>query len=245
MQTENYFCSLQKILDNVLHGQLNSIRQAADIFAEAIKQKHRIYAFGTNHAGLIALEMFYRTGGLVTVNPIRAPGLMLEAVPVTLTTDLERMPDYGRSLINRCGLRKNDVLFIHSVSGRNAVSIDAALHARELGAYVIALTNMKTTQKVASRHASGKNLYEVSDLVIDNCGSFGDAELSIQGLAEKFAPTSTVIGAAIVNAVVAETIDSLLKQDIVPPVFISSNVAGGDEHNQRVLDIYQDSITYL
>jgi hypothetical protein len=82
---------------------------------------------------------------------------------------------YGRILVNEAGILEGDVFIVHSVSGRNSVPVDAALRARELGAYVICLTNVKYSKSVPSRHASHKRLFEVCDLVIDNCGDVGDA----------------------------------------------------------------------
>ena len=49
------------------------------------------------------------------------------------------------------------------------------------------------------------------------------------------APTSTVVGAAIANALVAEVAERLARRGIVPEVFTSSNVAGGDAVNERLL----------
>ncbi len=49
---------------------------------ETTLSKHMICAVGCVHAGLPAKELFYRSGGLVTVNPIFAPGLELDVVPV-------------------------------------------------------------------------------------------------------------------------------------------------------------------
>ena len=69
------------------------------------------------------------------------------------------------------------------------------------------------------------------DVAIDNGGVVGDAAIAIEGLPGPVGPTSTVAGAAIVNAIVAETVERLVARGIVPEVFISSNVAGGDAAN--------------
>ena len=71
---------------------------------------------------------------------------------------------------------------------------------------------MRPSQIVAFRPASGKKHYEVSDLVIDNCCSYGDTELSCQALEGKFTSTPKVIGADVVSTVVAETIEYRLER---------------------------------
>ncbi len=245
MLITSYIEEIQRILSKVSETQTHTIQKASDIICGAIRSKKKIYIFGCNHASILAQELFYRTGGLVSVNPILAPGLHLDAVPITLTTDMERLCDYGNRIIDNYRLIRGDVLIIHSVSGRNSVPIDAALQARKLGVYVIGLTNLATSSSVPSRHLSGKRLFEVCDLVIDNCGCYGDAALEIGGFPQKFAPSSTAIGAVILNAMIAEVIGLLMQNGTTPPVFISSNIDGGDGHNEKIMNEYRSSITYI
>jgi uncharacterized phosphosugar-binding protein len=63
----------------------------------------------------------------------------------------------------------------------------------------------------------------------------GDAAVTVDGVATAVAPTSTVVGAAIVNALVAEVTERLVSRGIVPEVFTSANVTGGDAANARYL----------
>jgi uncharacterized phosphosugar-binding protein len=91
---------------------------------------------------------------------------------------------------------------------------------------------------VSSRHKSGKKLYEIADVTIDNCGEKGDAVFEIEGLNTPTGPTSDTTGTAIGQAIVATALDILVKMGITPPVFVSSNVDGGDEHNDRLFDKY-------
>jgi uncharacterized phosphosugar-binding protein len=56
----------------------------------------------------------------------------------------------------------------------------------------------------------------------------------VDGLTTPVAPTSTVVGAVIVNALVAEVVERLVRRGIVPEVFTSSNLAGGDAMNERL-----------
>jgi uncharacterized phosphosugar-binding protein len=242
---KEYFNTVQKILDDIYRTQEKNIKLAAQMIVDASIANKNIYAFGSNHAGLLAQELFYRTGGLAIINPILVPGLKLDAQPITLTTSMERLVNYGKAIVESAGLKEEDVLIVHSVSGRNNVSIEVAMCARQIGAKVIVLTNMEYSSKVTSRHSSGKRLYDVADLVLDNCGCFGDAAIEVQGLPEKVGPTSTVAGAAILNAVVVEVVQLFSELGVTPPVFISSNVEGGDEHNKKILQEYKENIKYM
>lgn len=240
-----YFSRIREILDEILETQSDKIRKASEIVANAVERHGNIYAFGCNHANIIAQELVYRTGGLAVINPMPAPGLMLDARPMTMTTGLERLEGYGQILVDETGFKPGDVLVIHSVSGRNGVPVEVADRARKAGASVICITNVKYSESVSSRHSSGKRLLDVSDLVIDNCGDVGDAAIHIEGMPEKVASSSTVAGAAILNAMVAEAVSLLVSRGIAPPVFISSNVEGGDSHNERILREYKENIKYM
>ena len=242
---KQYFTRMHEILNKVEATQCVSIEAAADALVEAIRNQNCIYAFGCNHANMLAKELVYRTGGLAVINLIEAPGLDLDVKPVTLTTAMERLADYGRVLVDAAGIKKDDVLIIHSVSGRNAVTIDAAISAREIGAKVICLTSADYSRSVDSRHKSGKRLFEVSDIILDNCGDIGDAVVDVPALKQKVSASSTAIGAVILNAMVVDVIEKLVEAGEVPPVFISANMEGGDAHNKAIMDKYKEQIKYM
>ena len=245
MYSEKYLANMISVLEKIAQTQTGNIIAAAEKLVDAVISGHKVFAVGCGHAGLLAQELFYRSGGLVVINPIFAPGLDLNVTPITLTTEIERIEGYGRTVIAQKGISKGDFLLIHSVSGRNAVSVDMALEAKERGAYTVCLTNLEYSKSVTSRHSSGKRLFEVCDLCLDNCGQIGDASVEIEGFSEKTAPTSTAAGAAILNSLVAEAVGMFVQRGITPPVFMSANLDGGDAHNKKVLEQYGDRITYM
>jgi len=240
-----YLDIIQQTLQLARTSQAEALDLSAQLLADASIQKRNLFIFGCNHAGLLAKEMYYRTGGMVNINPITAPGLNLDIVPVTMTSQMERLSDYGTIIIDSSPLSKGDVIIIHSVSGRNTVTIDAALRAKEIGAKVIALTNLETSRTVASRHRCGKNLYEIADIVIDNCGCKGDASIQLEGITPKVGPTSTVIGAALLNAIAVEAVSRILAAGHEAPVFLSANLDEGDEYNDNIIQDYKQNIFYM
>lgn len=245
MYVAKYFNEVQKVMDEVLNTQSEKMEQAAAKLVETCANGGRIFFFGCTHAGILAQEAFYRTGGLVVVNPILPPGLTCDVVPITLTSQMERMDGYGAKLSDATGIKAGDLLFIHSVSGRNAVPVDMAIRAREVGAYVIAITSIAYSMESSPRAKCGLRLFEAADMVIDNCGIKGDALVQVDEFPQKVAPSSTVVGAAIVNAIVAESVHLFLEKGMEPPVFMSANVDGGDAYNAKMLDTYKDKITYM
>ena len=242
---DKYYLRINEIMSEVFEKERENLENAARLIADANRDKRSIFAFGCNHAGLITLELFYRTGGMVTVNPVRSPGMMLELSPPTMTSEMERMPGYGTILFNNLPAKQGDVIIIHSVSGRNAVTIDMAQAARERGLFVIVVTNMNTATTVTSRHPSGKMLHDFASVLIDNHGDRGDAAVTLDGFAQKVSSSSTVVGAAILNAVIARACELLLEQGIDPPVFMSGNMDGGDAYNKAVIAKHKDNIFYM
>ena len=202
---------------------MDCIVQAGKVIADAIAQGGTLHIFGTGHSHMLAEELYIRAGGLACVNAILEPSLMLHEDPAR-ATELERQEGLAAEILVKHEMRAGDVLIVVSNSGRNPVPIEMALLAKERGLVVIALTSLAHSQAVASRHSSGRRLFEVADVILDNGGEVGDAVLEVEGLPTKACPTSTVIGAAILNAVVATTIEELLGMGIVPHVLVSSNV---------------------
>ena len=155
----------------------------------------------------------------------------------------QRKEDWVDVLLERYPIKAGDVLISISNSGRNAVPLEMAMAARERGTKVICITNLAQSSQAVSRHSSGLRLFELSDIVIDNCGAVGDAAMTIGP--NTCGPTSTVIGAAILQAIVCGVVEELQRRGIAPEVFCSSNVDGGDEINHRWIEQYRREIPIL
>lgn len=240
-----YMDRVEEILKVVKKEEVESMNQVIDLLTAANFNKQSIYIFGASHAGILMEEMYYRAGGMMTINPIFGKEVMLDRSPITFTSQMERLEGYGVALSKTVDFKKDDVLILHSVSGRNPIIIDMALEARKKGVKIVALTNVSYSKSVSSRHSSGKCLHEVADIVIDNHGDVGDATCKIQGIEQKVGPTSTVIGAMILNSIIVETCQKLVDQGMTyPPIFYSANLDGGDELNQELYGQYKESIHY-
>ncbi len=213
---------------------------------EAVRGDRRIFVFGAGHSSLVASELFYRTGGLVLINPVSVPGLGVDARPIDAATAAERIEGYATPWFESADPRPGEVLIVISVSGRNPAGIDMAVRGGDLGLRVAAVTSLPYSSCVPSRHSSGRRLYEVVPLVIDIGGERGDALVEIPGGFGRVGPSSTVVGTALLNAVVCEAVNRLAEEDGgSPPVFVSANLPGGDEHNRRLLCRYRHLLTYV
>ena len=240
-----YCNKITEILNEIIETQAEKIDRAIDMLFEAFHSGHSIYVFGASHAGIFTEEMYGRAGGLMIVNPIFNPTLMLNTRPITVTSEMEQLEGFGRVILNGARLKKDDVLILCSVSGRNSVAIDMAIDAGKLGAKIICVTSLDYGRNVKSRHSSGKLLSELADIVIDNCGEYGDACIPVGEIGVKAGATSTVSGAAIANMLTVGFAQKCEESGIEPPVFESSNTDSGSENNTRRVMQYIKQIHYL
>jgi len=245
MSAKAYFDAVEQGLQQMRETQLDAIERGAEIFCEAIVGGKPLFAFGASHSFILPMEMIYRTGGLMLVNPIYPLGMDLAVRPLPMTSQIERVEGLGRVLLEGTPAQDGDVLLIASASGRNPIVLDMALAAREKGVTVIGVLALAYCKSSTSRHSSGKLLHELCDLVIDECAPVGDAAVEIPGLSQKTGPLSTVLGCTVVNALVSEVLARLMERGVTPPVFLSANLPGGDEHNAKLLAENAGRILYL
>lgn len=118
-----YFGIVRDLLATVAEKEHDHMEQCVDALFDCVRGKHSIWVFGASHAGILTEELFYRAGGCMLVNPIFAPELMLDTSPISHTSSMERLMDYGARIAkDRAEFKAGDVLIVHSVSGRNPVA---------------------------------------------------------------------------------------------------------------------------
>lgn len=239
-----YIENIEEIINKIKTEGSASAEKAALALSEALIDNKKILLFGTGHSHMLSEELFYRAGGLVRIQPVLEPELMLH-ISASGSTVAERREGLAESLFDKYAINKDDLIFIISNSGRNGVIVDMALLCKERGVKVIALTNLKHTFSGESRHKSGKRLCEIADIVLDNFGVVGDASVEVSGVSGKICPTSTVSGALILNGIVARAVELCSQKGFCPEHFASSNIDGGDEINDKLIEKYKEEIKHL
>lgn len=242
---QSWFAAVFDMLAEVVETQTEAIETAGQMGAEAILNGGLIHAFGTGHSHMIAEELFDRAGGLVLLNPILEPSLMLHE-GIQRSSSLERLPGYAAPLLEIEPLSPGDLLIVVSNSGRNAAPVEAALYARGRGLKVAAITSIAHSRSQPPTHASGKRLFEVADVVLDNGGIPGDAALEVPGAPTRVCATSTVVGAFLAQAVMAAVVQRLAEAGVTPlPVLRSGNLDDAREHNLKVKAAYGDRLAKI
>ncbi|MEU6366318.1 SIS domain-containing protein [Streptomyces sp. NPDC046931] len=242
---ERFFDAAIGLLRRVREEEAEPVAAAGALIADTVASGGRLFAFGAGHSSLAAQDLVYRAGGLALMNLLAVPGVVgVDVMPATLGSALERVDGLASAVLDSSPLRSGDLLLIISLSGRNALPVEMAVNARALGVKVIGVTSVAYASETKSRHASGTYLKDHCDLVLDSKIAVGDAELTLDTIPAPFAPASTVVTTALLQAVMATAAADLADRGIEPPLLRSGNVDGGHDWNRRVLREYGDRIFY-
>jgi len=243
--SEQFFDAAIGLLQRVRDEEGEAVSAAGALLADTVVSGGRLFAFGAGHSSLAAQDIVYRAGGLALMNLLAVPGAVgVDVMPATLGSALERVDGLAVAVLSTSPLRAGDALVIISLSGRNALPVEMALTARALGVKVIGVTSVAYASETKPRHSSGTFLKDHCDVVLDSKIAIGDAELSLDGIPAPFAPASTVVTSALLQAVMATAAGVLADQGVEPPLLRSGNVDGGLEWNERVFSEYGDRIFY-
>ncbi|WP_030891116.1 SIS domain-containing protein [Streptomyces sp. NRRL F-5053] len=241
----DFFDAAIGLLRQVKEGEAGHIEEAGRLLAEVIADGGRIFSFGAGHSSLPAQDTVYRAGGLAVMNLLAVPGVVgVDVRPATLGSALERVDGLAGAVLDSSPARSGDVLIIISLSGRNALPVELAMNARALGMKVVGVTSVAYAERTRSRHSTGTFLKDHCDVVVDSRIPVGDAELTAEGVGAPFAPASTVVTSAVMQAVIAAATGELVRRGVEPPLLRSGNVDGGHDWNGRVMDAYADRIFY-
>ncbi|MET9891564.1 SIS domain-containing protein [Streptomyces sp. NPDC006465] len=240
-----FFDAAIGLLRQVRDEDAGEIEAAGTLIADTVTEGGRLFAFGAGHSSLAAQDIVYRAGGLALMNLLAVPGVVgVDVMPATLGSALERVDGLASAVLDSSPLRAGDLLVIISLSGRNALPVEMAMNARALGVKVIGVTSVAYATETTSRHVSGTYLKDHCDLVLDSRIPVGDAELTVDSIEAPFAPASTVVTSALLQAVMATAAGALADRGIEPPLLRSGNVDGGHEWNGRIMTEYGDRIFY-
>ncbi|HXL03387.1 MAG TPA: SIS domain-containing protein [Bacillota bacterium] len=234
---ESYRQCVLDLLDRINTSQTQAIAEAADLAAGSLLEDGVLHVFSTGHSHMIVEEMFYRTGGLVPVNPVFDSGTMLHEGALR-STRLERLPGYAGVIFRDLDVREGEPMLIASNSGINPVPVEMAQLAKEAGMNVICITSKDISKHLKPRHATGMKLMNIADVVIDNCIVENDAAVELSGTGQRVGALSSIAGMYIANCLVVEIAARFTEAGVVPPVLMSSNMPEGDGFNSALLKKY-------
>ncbi len=242
MLMEQFFEQVSATLRAVQETQGPAIEAAAHLIIDTLKARNRIFVFGSGHSNLLTEEIVYRAGEVPIYTPIFVAGLLPTDYPYHRGGLMERTSGIADSVMDSIPVKKGDAIIAISNSGRNHVPVEMALGARQRGLKVIALTSVEFSSQVPSRHPSGKKLYELADVVLDNCAPHGDASIAVPGARGGIGPLSTILGSTILHALSCKVCDLVLAEGLTPAVCLSANVAEAELRPIKIAESFEEFV---
>lgn len=239
MLAQQWLQNARNAMDGIEQTQMDNIRKAAGIMADAIQAGRWVHTFGCGHATLPVEEMYPRIGGFVGFHP-------LIELPLTFFTRivgemgihqflfLERVEGYGVEIMKEYNFDPRDVMWLFSHSGINNVNIDIALESKKRGMKVIVFGSAKEAQGRQTRHSSGKTIFEIADIVVDSCAPYQDASVPLKNHRDKIGPVSTIAFITAVWMTIVTVAEILADRGVKLYIHPSHNVPGDTTARQRL-----------
>ncbi len=237
MLSQRWLSATRAILDDIETSQLPAIQRAAELMADSIEAQRWVHTFGCGHATIPVEEMYPRIGGFVGFHPmIELPLSFFTRITGEMGIHqflfLERAEGYGEAIMKSYTFDKRDTMWIFSHTGINNVNIDIALRAKELGMQVVATGS--ADQVAQSRHASGRTLFEIADVVIDSRVPAGDSAVALKRHVDNVGPVSTMAFVAIVWMTITTVAEILTGRGVKLHIHPSHNVPGDTTARERL-----------
>ena len=229
----------RNVMSKIEETQQENIRTAAEIMADSIEADRWVHTFGCGHATLPIEEMYPRIGGFVGFHPI------IE-LPLSFFTHihgemgihqflwLERAEGFGDQIMRSYEFDARDTMWLFSHSGINNVNIDIALRAKDLGMNVVVSGSQSEFKNTETRHSSGKNIFEIADVVIDSCAPAVDASVPLKNHKDRVGPISTMAFTTVVWMTITTVAEILADRGVKLYIHPSHNIPGDTTARDRL-----------
>ena len=233
---ERYRGAVDDLFKKVRDTQTENIIKAGEIVAESVANGGCIFLSSICHS--MEMDSIYRGGGPIFYRHFSYNLSIENNARQRDRSDLgyDSQGAAARYALQQSNFRPGDVLFLSSLSGRTKHVVDLAYEAVQMGIKVIAFTSMEYAVQVEPVHPSGKKLYEIATLTLDNCAPAAEAMLEVDGIEAKFAAASGIASDYIMWSVTSVAVEKLLEKGITPGILKSANFPGGADYNKTVVE---------
>lgn len=232
---KEYLDEVTGILGKIEAEEGAVLSAASDAVADAIAADRLVYVFGCGHSHLVALDTFYRAGGLACVSALLDEDLMLHD-GAAKSSRMEKMPGIGAEVFRRHAVKPGDLVVVISASGKNAAPVEVLRAAKAAGVKTVAISSSAYTAK-------GGVLLAEADIGIDSKVAYGDAVIPV---GDAFmGGMSTFAGLFILNSMLIEGARKANARGVTPPIYRSGNVEGGTAGNALLEARYFERIKRL
>ena len=241
MLAKTWLQCVRDTMNKIEETQLEKIHEAAVMMADTIAAGRWVHTFGCGHATLPVEEMYPRIGGFVGFHPMIELPLsfftnIVGGMSVQNFVFLEKVEGYGSEIMKGYKFDPRDCMWLFSHTGINAVNIDVALEAKNQGMKVIVYGSAKEAEAKKPRHSSGKNLFELADLVVDTCVPIEDACVPVKNHFDKVGPVSTMAFVTTVWMTITTVAERLAEKNVKLYIHPSHNVPGDATAKDRLAE---------
>ena len=230
-----YLESITEILSRIDREDSAALAAASDAVSDVICGDGLVYAFGCGHSHLVALDTFYRAGGLACVSALLDEDLMLHD-GAAKSSRMEKMPGVGAEVYRRHSAKPRDLVVVISASGKNAAPVEVLRAAKADKVKTVAISS-------SAYKPHGGVLLDEADIGIDSKVAYGDAVIPVGDAT--MGGMSTFAGLFILNSILIEGAKKALARGVTPPIYRSGNVEGGTAQNALLEAKYFNRIKRL
>ncbi|MBN1293051.1 MAG: SIS domain-containing protein, partial [Candidatus Latescibacteria bacterium] len=108
--------------------------------------------------------------------------------------------------------------------------------AKKQGMKLVVTGSAEAYKDIPSRHSSGKQLFEIADVVIDSCVPAQDASVTLKNHIDKIGPVSTMAFVTCVWMTITTVAEILADKGIKIYIHPSHNVPGDTTAHERLHD---------
>ena len=232
---DQYREAVDKLFAKVRDTQTENIIKAGKMIADSIEQGGCIHLASICH--YMEYDLIYRGGGPIFYKRFNYDLKVEDEVRKRDRSDIDQsIEGLAAYALKASKIRPGDVLFVSSVSGRTLKVVDLAYEAKKMGVHVIAFISMKYATQVEPVHSSGRKLYEMVDLVMDNCAPAAEGMMDVEGIEAPYAAASGIASDYILWSMTSVAVDELLARGITPGILKSANFPGGNDYNKTVIE---------
>ncbi len=239
MLAMQWLSNAREVMEKIEKTQMENIKKAATVMADTIAAERWVHTFGCGHATLPVEEMYPRIGGFVGFHPMIELPLsffthIVGEMGVHQFVFLERVEGYGQQIMKSYNFDPRDTMWLFSHSGINNVNIDIALEAKKIGMQVVVLGSAGAFQGTRTRHSSGKQIFEIADIVVDICVPAVDASVPLKNHKDNIGPVSTMGFVTAVWMIISTIAELLVEKGVTLYIHPSHNVPGDTTARERL-----------
>ena len=235
MLIDRYWEHVDELYGRVRATQKENMVAAGKLIAEAVANGACVHIHDSGH--IIDSELIYRGGGLILYKKLKYSLIVENPVRKRDRSDMDaNMEGLAAYALKSSGVRPGDVIVLGTVSGRTFSVVDLAFEAKKLGVKLVLITSMTYASTVDAVHSSGKKLYEIADVTLDNCAPAAEAMMEVEGLESRLCAASGLSAAFIMWSITTVVVEELLARGVMPGVLRSANFPGGNDYNKSFVE---------